>query len=34
MSEASLPRLSLEIDIGERLFVVVAHDEAGFQFID
>ena len=28
------PRLLLEIDIGERLSVVVAHDEAGGQFLD
>jgi hypothetical protein len=28
------PRLILEIDIGELLTVVVAHDKAGFQFVD
>ena len=28
------PRLVLEIDIGECLSVVVAHDKAGVQFLD
>ena len=34
LSRRSPPRLILEIDIGERLSVVVAHDEVGVQFID
>jgi len=34
MSEASLPRLFLEIDTGELLPVVVAHNEAGGLFLD
>jgi hypothetical protein len=31
---AALPRLILEIDIGERLPVVVAHDKAGVLFVN
>src|ERR1700752_1756178 len=30
----SSPRLILEIDIGERLSIVVTHDKAGVQFLD
>jgi hypothetical protein len=29
-----LPRLILEIDIGELLSVVIAPDKAGFQFVE
>jgi len=34
MSEASLPRLSREIDIRKLLPAVIADDEAGGQFLD